>query len=269
MTTPPRVVVVDVDALPKPPNALGPNVAIAAGAYVCTLGSSGTTSSRRFAPGGTDWDAWTQFADGNAKIARPLYVTWPLGFASVGGAVTVPEVSQAGWVGRTPAGQLQVFSLWWQEVIESGFVSYINLGGLPWTTIQTFIPGIATDPVGIIMLEPIDGSTPIEPSTWGFARQADGLLMFTEIVTLAPVQTYGWGTFGGYRAVGDPALLILWERYEDIKLLHAAFVNDSGQLIARSGTYGAEPVRIRPTPSTTGHKGIHRPIGISRPFPIH
>jgi Repeat of unknown function (DUF346) len=269
MTTPPHIAVVDVDALPKPPNALGPNVAIAAGAYVCALNTSGTTSSRRFARGATDWEAWTPFADGNARIAKPLYVTWPLGFASVGGAINVGEVSQAGWVGRTATGDLQVFALWWQEAIEPGFVSYTNLGGMPWTTIPTFVPGIVNDPVGIIMLEPFGGSVPIEPATWAFARQADGLLMFSEIDTLAPAHAYGWGAFGGYRAMGDPALLILWERYEDVQLLHAVFVNDAGQLVSRSGTYEAEPVRVRPTPSGTGRKGIHRPILIHKPIPIH
>ena len=267
LSTPPHIVSVDVDALPKPQNAFGPNEAVAAGAYVCALDSAGMTSSRRLGPGATDWDAWAGFADGNARIAKPLYVTWPLGFPAVEGNITVPEVSQAGWVGRTSTGELQVFGQWWQLVVEQGFASYINLGEMPWTTIQTFIPGLATDPVGIIMLEPLDASVPMEPTTWAFARQADGLLMFTGINSLAPAHTYTWDAFGGYRSQGDPALLILWERYEDIQLLHAVFVSDSGQLVARSGSYQPEPVRVRPTPS--GHKTIHRPIGIHFPAVGH
>src|SRR4029079_12584525 len=81
------------------------------------------------------------------------------------------------------------------------------------------------------------------------ARKADGLLMFAGMNAVAPTGRIEWGVFGA-PVQADPGMLVIWERFEDAELLHAAAVDVGGALRARSGGYQAQPARIEPTPST-------------------
>src|SRR5262249_42497546 len=72
MRSRPHIAHVAVNALPRPANALGPDPAIPAGRYLCAIGADGFTWTRRL--GSVDWDPWTRFADGNARVERPLQV---------------------------------------------------------------------------------------------------------------------------------------------------------------------------------------------------
>jgi hypothetical protein len=248
MRSPPHVARVLADALPKPANALGPAVGIPAGTYLCTLGTDGRTYAQRW--GTADWEGWTPFADGSARIARPLHVTWPLGLPFVHQGYPVAEGSQAGWFGHTVTGDEQSYVLWWGEHISSGYVSFVSLDSSGWQTHPlSTVPPIATHPVGISMLEPFDeGLPPTVPTMWAFGRKPDGLLMFTGLSTLAPVGKIDWRFFGA-PAQGDPALVVMWERFEDAELLHVASIDTNGALQVRSGGHQPQPARIQPSPS--------------------
>jgi hypothetical protein len=248
MASRPHVALVAENALPKPANAFGPDAAIPAGRYVCTLGTDGSTWSRRL--GSTEWGPWVRFADGNARVMRPLHVTWPLGFPFVRQGFPVAQGSQAGWIGRTTGGEIQAYALWWQEHVNPGYVSYVALDAMLWTTIA---PSVASDPIGITMLEPFFvgaySPTPINPITWAFARYS-GRLLFVGLQLLAPAaNSLGWSDFGS-EIQGDPAVLVLWERFDDAELLHVLLVDFFGRLRTRCGGYEPERQRTRPQPSS-------------------
>jgi hypothetical protein len=249
MQSRPHVAEVVSDMIPKPLNAFGPNFAVAGGRYLCSLGTDGKTWARRL--GGGDWEPWVHFPDGNAQIERPVLVTWPLGFASVHPGFPVQQGAQAGWIGRTAGGNVQASASWWQEVVLSGYVSYTALQTMPWTTLA---PTVYADPVGLIMWEPLDPNDrtapAISPTTWLFSKLSGGSLVSVALNELAPAPAAGltWNFFDSPIA-GDPALLVVWERFDDAPLFHVVDIDTSGRLRSRSGGTFAAPTRIQPQPS--------------------
>jgi hypothetical protein len=243
----PYIAEVAEDALPKPPNALGSNFGVPAGRYLCGLNKDNLLACRRI--GDSDWEPWVLFWDGNATIRRPLFVTWPLGLPSIPNTLSVSEVSQAGWIGRTPAGEFQISIAFWLDVVKPNFVSFTALNTTPWTTLN--MVGPSTDPIGLTMYEPsYPGSNLMVPTTWAFSRLADGTVVVAQLQQLVAAPPPGWNGFAP-SADGDPALLILWERYESVPLFHVALVDqNTNHLMMTAGGTNAAPVRIRPQPSS-------------------
>ena len=250
----PHIAQVPFDVLPDP--AGGGDFAVPAATFVCSLGEDGRTFARQLING--NWAAWFPFWDGNAQIARPLFVTWNLGLSSEENSLAGPpgDVSQAGWFGRTEDGLMKASASWWWQV-----GTLYGITTMPWTEVPPVPPDDLTDPVGLIMLEPLDnGTDPIVPTTWAFARSSDKTFKFTARQGLAPASPLGWQLFAPFgadeslaerhQADGDPALLILWERYEDAPLFHVVLVGSDLTLHASRGGTNPEPSRIRPQRST-------------------
>jgi hypothetical protein len=244
MLSRPHVIEVRENLLPRPSaDAIGPAFAIPAGPYVCTLGMDGRTAARQ-SLNAVDWGAWAPFADGNAFIARPLIVTWKWGFPTAYPGLPLVEVANAGWIGRTAAEEIQVFAQFWREHEEAG--SIVTLDTIGW---KTFPPSMATDPIGLTMVDE-DGSD----RPWGFALKGDGRVHGADLVSPATLHSpIDWQPLFDGPADGEPALLILWERYEDAMLFRVVIVSADGRLQVLCGSNDnilpPFPPQVGPQPS--------------------
>jgi hypothetical protein len=242
--TRPHVVRVAADDLPWPHGGIPvTTAAVPAGIYLFSLDGSGMTGCLRLGAG--DWAPFTPFGAG--RVSRPIHVPGGDGFpvAPVGQALGL--VSQAGWLGRTAAGQIQAHAAWWQEHVLPGLVSYTALDTMPWTTVG---PPLTGDPIGLTFtaVDPLD---PLPPTTYAFARLPGGTIVVAPLFRLAPAAAPDWTAFGSGDN-GDVALLQLWERFDDADLLHVVLVDPAHHLAHRAGGFAAEQPRLRPMPSSGG-----------------
>jgi len=253
----PHILVIDTDELPAPDPSLSPRVAIEAGYYLFALNPAGQTVMTKLVdsqpgdPPPNDFFAWQLF-DGQPQIRRPINFTWPLGFPEVYVGNAVSRASQAGWIGSTVSGDVEAMAMYWQD-FDAKFARGTSFVKTPWTKFPAPWLGLTGDIAGLTMFEPLGGlptEPPNEPTLWLFARQPDGLLLITPFQQLAPGTVLNWQFFGG-PTDGEPALLIMWERFEDTSLFHVVIVTADGRLEARRGGTFPESQRIRPRPSSS------------------
>ena len=237
-STRPHVVRVADDNLPWPHGGIpATTAAVPAGIYLFFCDAIGTTECLWLSAGG--WMPFVPF--GAAQVARPIHVPFEDGSAVASTGQPLGFVSQAGWLGRTAAGQIQATAAWWQEHVLRGFVSYTALNTMPWTTVG---PPMDGDPIGLTFtaVDPLD---PAPPTTFAFARLPGGTIMVASLLQLAPAAAPSWTVFGSGDG-GDAALLQLWERFDDADLLHAVMVDPQHYLAHRAGGFAAEQPRAPP-----------------------
>lgn len=237
-STRPHVVRVADDNLPWPHGGIpATTAAVPAGIYLFFCDAIGTTECLWLSAGG--WMPFVPF--GAAQVARPIHVPFEDGSAVASTGQPLGFVSQAGWLGRTAAGQIQATAAWWQEHVLRRFVSYTALNTMPWTTVG---PPMDGDPIGLTFtaVDPLD---PAPPTKFAFARLPGGTIMVASLLQLAPAAAPSWTVFGSGDG-GDAALLQLWERFDDADLLHAVMVDPQHYLAHRAGGFAAEQPRAPP-----------------------
>jgi hypothetical protein len=244
------------DALPNPLPG-DPKFGLPRDMWVVALDSQHVLQSRRW--NGSGWDDWQPFA-GGTSARRPL----PLDFPWTPGAADVDQAalgSEAGWLGRASdeAGGFTLRMFWWQE-FRTSTLSFIGLDDSGWVPVP-YQP--TSDPVAVNDLPDLPEAQDFNrASMLLFALPLDDpggtspSLLVTAAGPLWPSLELDWSPFSG--ASGNPAVVSVWERYEDIVNLHLLVRGDDGQLRDRVRSQVPAPVgRIRPQPT---------PVRI-KPFP--